>query len=315
MLDQFLIHGGKGLEAAELDDLDHPIAGQLMGSHPQDIAAGARVLVGLGYDVIDVNLACPVKKIKKKCRGGHLLSVPEEAIAILDATKQAVGSDRPCTVKLRRGSDDSPEAERNFHRIFEAAINLGYAGAVVHGRTVEQKYLGPSRWEFLRDLVRTYRGSDGSGSGGFVIGGSGDVWSAADVFQMIERTGVDLVSVARGCIGNPWLFAQARALQRGDTAAANLPPTIAQQREVLREHFDLSVRTHGEDRAGRMMRKFGIKFSMHHPEADAVKLAFIHVKGLDDWHAVLTQFYTQDGPGRSVDLAAAHGAELDTACG
>ena len=111
MLDMFLTNGGKGLKAAELDDADHPIAGQLMGSHPAEIAAGAKILVGLGYDVIDVNLACPVKKIKKKCRGGHLMSVPAEAIAILDAVRQAVPDDIPTSVKLRRGSDDSPEAE------------------------------------------------------------------------------------------------------------------------------------------------------------------------------------------------------------
>src|SRR5690606_37180837 len=134
MLDQFLIQGGKGLAAAELTDEDHPIAGQLMGSHPAEIAQGAKILVQLGYDVIDVNLACPVKKIKKKARGGHLMQVPDEAAAILDAVKQAVGDDRPCTVKLRRGSDDSAEAAGNFYRIFEAAIDLGYAGAVVHGR-------------------------------------------------------------------------------------------------------------------------------------------------------------------------------------
>ncbi|MEX2216895.1 MAG: tRNA-dihydrouridine synthase family protein, partial [Phycisphaeraceae bacterium] len=158
MLDQFLIQGGKGLKAAELSDDDHPIAGQLMGSHPAEIAAGAKILVKLGYDVIDVNLACPVKKIRKKARGGHLLSEPEEAIAILDAVRQAVGDDRPCTVKLRRGSDDGLEAERNFHRIFTKVIDLGFAGAVVHGRTVEQKYIGPSRWAFLRGLVETYTG-------------------------------------------------------------------------------------------------------------------------------------------------------------
>src|SRR5262245_18928585 len=153
MLDQTLLRGGKGLQAAELDDADHPIAGQLMGSHPAEIAAGARLLVGLGYDVIDVNLAGPVKKIRKNARGGHLLAEPDEAIAILDAVRQAVGDARPCTVKLRRGSDESAQAEANFHRILAAAIELGYAGAVIHARTVEQKYIGPSRWPFLRRVV------------------------------------------------------------------------------------------------------------------------------------------------------------------
>ncbi|MFW6059691.1 MAG: tRNA-dihydrouridine synthase, partial [Phycisphaeraceae bacterium] len=166
MLDRFLVDGGKGLKQAELDDDDHPIAGQLMGSHPDEIAAGAKVLVELGYDVIDVNLACPVKKIKKKSRGGHLLGATDEAIAILDAVKQAVGDDRPCTVKLRRGSDDSAEAAARFYRIFETAIELGYAGAVVHGRTVEQKYNGPAWWPFLRDLVARYGGEGAKGPTG-----------------------------------------------------------------------------------------------------------------------------------------------------
>lgn len=299
MLDQFLIAGGKGLQHAELDSDDHPIAGQLMGSHPKDIAAGSKILVSLGYDVVDINLACPVKKIKKKCRGGHLLSAPDEAIDILDAVMQAVGGDRPCTVKLRRGSDDSPEAEANFYRIFEAAINLGYAGSTVHGRTVEQKYVGPSRWAFLKQLTARYASELNT----FNLCGSGDIWCAADIFRMINETGVSGASVARGCIGNPWLFHQARAIMRGDADAASRPPTIAQQRDVLLEHFQLSTRLHGEKKAGMMMRKFGIKFSRHHPMGDEIKQAFIKVKCLDDWQAVLDTHYAHEGPGVSIDEA------------
>jgi tRNA-dihydrouridine synthase B len=303
MLDQFLIAGGKGLAAAELDDADHPIAGQLMGSHPADIAAGAKILVGLGYDVIDVNLACPVKKVRKKARGGHLLSVPDEAVAILDAVRQAVPAEVPCTVKLRRAYDDTAEAERAFHSIFEKVIEFGYAAAVVHCRTVEQKYLGPGHWPFLRNLVQTYSTPPRSAAAPtpahaprLLIGGSGDVWSARDIFRMINDTGVDLVSVARGCIGNPWVFREARTLMQ-DPAAQPPPPTIFEQRDVLIEHFHLSVRLHGEATASRMMRKFGIRFSRHHPDGETVKGAFIRVQSLADWHAVLAAHYTADGPG------------------
>ncbi len=302
MLDIFLLNGGKGLAAAALDDRDHPIAGQLMGSHPADMAKAATILVSLGYDVIDVNLACPVKKIKKRSRGGHLLSMPQEAIDILDAVRQAVPDAVPCTVKLRRGSDDSPEAAANFHRIFTAAIDLGYAGACVHGRTVEQKYLGPSHWPFLTQLVSEYRGTDAKVVGNvlakphpevpaFHIAGSGDIWEATDILAMIQQTGVDSVSVARGCIGNPWIFEQAHALLRGEIARGTRPPTLAQQRAVLQEHFELSIGLHGEKQASMMMRKFGIKFSRHHPQADAVAAAFIAVGSLDDWRDVLRRFY------------------------
>jgi len=314
MLDVFLVNGGKGLKEAELAEGDHPIAGQLMGSHPADIAAGAKVLVVLGYDVIDINLACPVKKIKKKARGGHLLSDPETAVAILDAVRQAVGDDVPCTVKLRRAYDDTPEAAAAFERVFEAVLELGYCGATVHSRTVEQKYVGPGRRPALRELVDRYgretvRGGRWDGCT-FTIGGSGDVWGARDVVRMLEQTGVDVVSIARGCIGNPWVFEQCVAVLGGGVALrpeggaggrvvddALTPPTIFQQRDVLLEHFELSVGLHGEQRAGRMMRKFGIKFSRHHPASSAVKDAFITVKSLDDWRGVLERFYSSDGAG------------------
>jgi tRNA-dihydrouridine synthase len=329
MLDQFLIRGGKGLAAAELTEGDHPIAGQLMGSHPADIAAGAKVLLGLGYDTVDINLACPVKKIRKKARGGHLLSVPDEAKAILSAVADAVGGAVPMTVKLRRAYSNDAAAEADLRAILEHAIGVGFAGATVHGRTVEQKYIGPARWSTLRRLAGDYAGvalADGAAGmvvgawdaqpagesqppaarrlGGslalpgasptFVLGGSGDIWDAHDVRAMLEQTGVTWVSIARGCIGNPWLFRQAAAVLRGEPVVG---PTIHQQRDVLREHFELSVALHGEQSAGRMMRKFGIKFSRHHPDHATIKAAFITVRSLDDWQAVLDRWYATDGPG------------------
>lgn len=286
MLDHFLIRGGKGLKHAQLDDADHPIAGQLMGSHPEEIAQASKILVGLGYDVVDINLACPVKKIRKKSRGGHLLQAPSEAIDILKAVRQAVPDHVPCTVKLRRGSDDSPQAEANFFKIFEATLDLGYAAATVHGRTVEQKYLGPSKWSFLRDLVVQYGQVEN-----FAIFGSGDIWHATDIFEMIRQTNVQAVSVARGCIGNPWIFTQARALSQGEAPASLCQPTLEQQRRVLLDHFELSVALHGERTAGMMMRKFGIKFSRHHPDSESVAKAFITVQTLAQWRSVLEKHY------------------------
>ena len=291
MLDRFLVNGGRGLKAAELDDNDHPIAGQLMGSHPVEMGQAARILVKLGYDVIDVNLACPVKKIRKRSRGGHLLSVPDEAIAILDDVRQAVGEDMPCTVKLRRATDDSAEAQANFHRIFEQVVGLGYTVAVVHGRSVVQKYNGPSRWSSIKSLVQQYGSTPG-----LTIGGSGDIWCASDIFDMIKQTGVQLVSVARGCIGNPWIFMQARAMMAGNQREAQRKPTIEQQRDVLLEHFRLSVALHGQVQASKMMRKFGIRFSAYHPQGEAVKGAFIKVESLQQWQNVINDFYSDHSP-------------------
>lgn len=305
MLDTILVHGGKGLRHAEIESDDHPIAGQLMGSEPGMLAEASKIIADMGYDIVDLNLACPVKKVRKKARGGHLLSEPDTAIAILEAVREAVGDVLPLTVKMRRSFDDTPEMVENFYRILDRVFQLGYASATVHGRTVEQKYLGPSRWPDLKRIVEAFPDQ--------LIFGSGDIFSPESIFQMIEQTGVKAVSVARGCIGNPWIFEQAHQLMRGEQPT---PPTVAQQRRVLAEHFELSVALNGEDRAGRMMRKFGIKFSIHHPASEAVKDAFIRVRSLADWQTVLDRFYTDawESVPRSTLINPTHFADDNDSC-
>jgi tRNA-dihydrouridine synthase len=174
-----------------------------------------------------------------------------------------------------------------FERIFDAAYRMGYAWATVHARTVQQKYIGPSRWDILRDLVSRHPDK--------VIFGSGDVWMAEDVFRMISYTGVHAVSVARGCIGNPWIFRQARDLMAGRSPR---PPTQEEQRDVLEEHFRLALHVNGgmgsrraEVHTGKTMRKFGIRFAEHHPEAERVRRRFIAVSSLDEWRGVLEEHY------------------------
>ena len=298
LLDRTLINGGKGRRKEDPDLLatecvmgeiedniaagldDHPIAGQVMGTTPDEMARASEILVGMNYDVIDVNLACPVKKIKKSNRGGHFLAYPDDAVEILRAVRAVVPATIPCTVKLRRAFDDTPEMALRFERIFDACYELGYAWAVVHCRTVQQKYLGPGKWEFLRDLVARHPDR--------VIFGSGDVWTVDDIFRMHDYTGVHGVSVARGCIGNPWIFAQARALMRGEPARA---PDIAEQRHALESQFDLAMQLHGEAAGGRRMRKLGIKFAVNHPEAAEVKRDFVACTTTEDWKRTLDRWY------------------------
>ncbi len=238
------------------------------------------------FAAIDVNLACPVKKISTKARGGHWLSEPDGAIALLEAVREALPPEIPVTVKLRRSFDDTQEMVDNLHRIFDAAYDMGCAWVTVHGRTVEQKYVGPSRWDPLRELVQ--RRPDKP------VFGSGDVWDAGQIFRMIAYTGVAGASVARGCIGNPWIFRQARDLLEGREPRG---PTIAEQRAVLEQHFDLALAAnhgvrHPELHTGKTMRKFGIRFAEHHPQREEVRQAFIKVASLEDWRGVLERWYS-----------------------
>jgi tRNA-dihydrouridine synthase len=131
-----------------------------------------------------------------------------------------------------------------------------------------------------------------------VLGGSGDVWTAADAVRMLRETGVGLVSIARGAIGNPWIFGQARALLAGDEKAASRPPSVGRQRAALQEHARLALRHLDPERACAQLRKAGIKAARHHPDSAEVARAFIAVRALDDFHAVLARHFDDpDRPG------------------
>lgn len=287
LLDQVLCRGGRGREkGAILCDEDHPVAGQLMGSDPHELAQAAGILAEAGFDVIDLNFACPVRKVMGRCRGGYLLSDPDTAIEILRRVRDAVPG--PLSVKLRRALNDKPESADWFDAVFEECCRLELCAIAVHGRTVEQKYTGKADWGFLRQLkLRT--------PATIALFGSGDVFTAEDALRMYQTTGVDGVWIARGAIGNPWIFNEFSALLRGDPLPE--PPTIHQQREALFEHFELAVKVYGEEIASRQMRKIGIKYAKLHPNGPEVWKEFIAVRNQKDWNDVMDRYYLNDGPG------------------
>jgi nifR3 family TIM-barrel protein len=244
-------------------------------------------LVERGFDVIDINFGCPVKKVLGRCRGGFHLSQPAVALEIVRRVREAVPPHIPVTVKMRRGIDDSGESRDRFYEIFDGAYECGAAAITVHGRTVLQRYEGPSRWEFLRDLKRH--------AGSRVVLGSGDLFSAQACLDMIRYTGVDGVTVARGAIGNPWIFSQARALAAGQPLPQ--PPSLHEQRDVIGEHYRLSEELYGVERCLPDMRKFAIKYSQLHPQQEDVRNEFCRVKRRGAWREVLEKWYAADGPG------------------
>jgi len=275
-----------------ISEEEHPVGGQLMGAEPEQFGPAALRLVEAGFDVIDINFGCPVKKVLGRCRGGFHLSQPETAKEIVRRVRDVVPDHIPVTVKMRRGIDDTSQSRDHFYEIFDAAFEIGVAAVTVHGRTVMQRYDGPSNWDFLREL-KIHAGSR-------VVLGSGDLFSAADCKAMIEQTGVDGVTVARGAIGNPWIFGQARALFAGEELA---PPSLFEQRDVILEHAALAAEIYDPRRAGAMIRKFSIKYARLHPQAEAVRNAFAITKSEAAWRETLDRWYAEDLPGQwpSVD--------------
>ncbi len=261
-------------------DEEHPVGAQLMGSNPDDFGPAAARLAESGFDVIDINFGCPVKSAVGGCRGGYHLSQPETALEIVSRVRDAVPADIPVTVKMRRGIDDSNESRDRFFRILDGAFKRGVAGITIHGRTVEQKYVGPSNWDFLREVKQHV--------GERTIIGSGDVFTAQSCLDMLRHTGVDGVSVARGAIGNPWIFRQTQDLAAGREPYA---PDLAEQARVLKMQLELCRQIYDEKKTLATMRKHAIKFSRLHPQPEQTRNAFASAKSIDTWQAVVETSY------------------------
>jgi tRNA-dihydrouridine synthase B len=259
---------------------DAPLAGQLIGNEPEEMAAAAVELQKMNLDVIDLNFACPVRKAIGRRRGGHLMRDPDRVVAIVRAVIDAV--DLPVTVKIRKSFAEDDTTYDAMWQILEESFTAGASMVCVHARSVEALYRGRADWNVLARVKQSYPDR--------TIVGSGDVLSAQAGIDMMEQTGVDGVLAARGVLGNPWLFRQFR-----DIAAGREPymPSLAEQAQVMRRHFDHVVELYGESKGARIMRKFGIRYGQMHPTPKKLRVAFVEVKNAKQWHAVIDKFYAE----------------------
>jgi tRNA-dihydrouridine synthase B len=281
VLDEHVLLKGKGsARILHVPDDDHPVGGQLMGSRPELFGDAARRMIEAGYDVLDINFGCPVRKVLGRCRGGYLLQEPHTALEIVERVLDAAAGDVPVTIKMRRGYDDEPQSEEDFFAILEGAFQRGIVAATIHGRSVLQKYVGPSDWSFLSRVKQRFPDR--------TILGSGDLFSADDALRMLLETGVDGVSLARGCIGNPFLFREIAALLRGDSED---PPSLREQHDALRLHWQESVLMYGAERAVRKTRRHAIQYAALHPEPVQARDAFAKAKTPAQFEHVLEDLY------------------------
>ena len=257
---------------------DHPLAAQIMGVRAESMVTAARHVVAMGCDVVDLNFACPVRKVIGRRRGGHMMRAPETAIEILQAVRSAV--DVPVTVKLRCGFAEADTTHEAFWRIAEAAFDAGVAAICVHGRSVEQHYSGRCDWGFLAEVKRHFADK--------TVLGSGDLMHPEDAVRMIQETGVDGVAFARGALGNPWIFGQFAQLVAGEPVTL---PTLADQRAVLEEHYRLCLEQFGLERGPRMIYRFGIKYASYHPTPKVVRMAFINAGVGEKFNEIIAEHY------------------------
>jgi tRNA-dihydrouridine synthase B len=220
------------LEYAEFTDEERPVSIQIFGGDPDTMAAAAQVVEGMGADIVDVNMGCPVQKIAKHNAGCSLMKEPAHAASVIRAMSRAVKI--PVTVKMRAGWNDSL---RNAPDLAKRVEDAGAAAVAVHGRTAEQSYKGSADWDLVAEVADSLT---------IPVFGSGDCVEPGDVVERM-RSGVSGVLVGRGVLRNPWILAQARDMALGLTPVV---PTMADRGRFLEEYIDLLLADRSLEREG-----------------------------------------------------------------
>jgi nifR3 family TIM-barrel protein len=218
---------------------EHPVAVQLFGSDPEIVAAMAAQLESGPFDIIDLNMGCPVPKIVNNGEGSALMRNPGLVKELLTALVKAVK--KPVTVKFRKGFDDD---HVNAVEIAKIAESCGVAAVAVHGRTREQYYSGKADWDIIRQVKEAVR---------IPVIGNGDIFEPEDAGRMLDETGCDGLMVARGAQGNPWLFH--RILHYLETGEILPKPDAHEVVEMILRHARMQVAEKGEVIGMKEMRK------------------------------------------------------------
>lgn len=217
-----------------------PVAYQLFGSEPKIMAHAADELKDRPNVIFDINMGCPVPKVVKNGEGSSLMKKPHLVYDIVKACVDASGG-KPVTAKIRAGWDDASVNAVEIAGQIEAA---GGAAVAVHGRTREQFYSGEADWSVIKAVKEAVN---------IPVIGNGDIFSGEDAMRMMDETGCDMVMIARGSLGNPWIFREALALWEGRPVPEK--PTLEEKIEMMIYHLNSLAEEKGEYVAVREMRK------------------------------------------------------------
>ena len=223
----------------EIDPRECPVSLQLFGSDPDIISEQAKRIEELPFQILDINMGCPVPKVVKNGEGYALMNQPELVYDIVYKTVRAI--QKPVTVKIRKGFNDELVNAVEIARIVEEA---GGAAVAVHGRTREQYYSGKADWDIIRQVKEVVS---------IPVIGNGDVTNGEKAIAMMEETGCDGVMIGRGAQGNPWIFSELLEYEK----TGQMPPRPSREiiRETMLRHTRLQIEFKGEYLGIREMRK------------------------------------------------------------
>lgn len=250
-----------------LGEGERPVGIQLFGSDPQCMAEAAQKVEEYAHpDVIDVNMGCPVGKVVSSGDGSALMKTPEKARDIVEAMVKAVSA--PVTVKFRKGFDGGSVNAVEFGKMLEEA---GASALCVHGRTRAQMYSGRADWDIIREVKAAVS---------VPVAANGDVFTGDDARHILDYTGCDAVAIARGSLGAPWLFRDAKCAVRGE----DIPPApkYSERVAVAKRQFYLAAEDRGEKVACLEARKHLAWYLKGMPHAAFFRERIMSVSTLKD---------------------------------
>lgn len=259
-------HNKNTVALLETSPAEHPVSLQLFGADPDIISEMAAYIEERDFDVLDLNMGCPVPKVAGNGEGSALMRNPKLVEQIVSKTVRAIK--KPVTVKIRKGFTASEVNAVEIARIAEAS---GAAAVAVHGRTREQYYTGTADWDIIRQVKEAVS---------IPVWGNGDVFTPEDAKRMKEETGCDGIMVARGAKGNPWLFK--RILHYLETGELLPPPTAEEVKRMIVRHGTLQTEFRGEEIAMREMRKHVAWYTAGFPHSSALRNDINQVETLEE---------------------------------
>ncbi len=256
---------------------EKPSVGQISGNDPLIIAEAAKVVAEQGFSIVDLNFECPIRRLIGRGEGGALMSDPPAIARLVEAAVRAV--DIPVTLKIRSGPDGEHETAPEVARLAESA---GAAAVDVHARSVAQSYVGGPDWSVVARVKQAVR---------IPVFGSGGVREAIDAIRFLKETGADGVAIGRGCLGNPWIFQQARSLVTGGAVVA--PPNTAERARVLLQLVAGEFDFYGNHLALKRLPRVACYFAKFLPDFDTFRDAVQQVKNLNDFKRLVRQHFVR----------------------